>query len=378
MASRRLRSARRVRFVLAWALVSFAAGQAALGWYVTRVRPQIRDPEYAIILGGLKARLAREPHRPLAVLLGSSRFASSVRPSVLPPAAGPTPPLLHNCSVLASGPIRELQTFQRLLDEGIQPDYLFVEAWSLYLVQRCDWWEEAYIRVKDLRPVDWSILSYCPDLKPVLRHQLLENLLAPGYAFRQSLLEHWAPYLPQPRNASEFACWSWTDPKRRHIEDGWIDPPGEPHPPRPGSLEAGAWPLGMRAFCDPFEVHPPADCALRELLRLATERGIRTFLVLCPDPSVVRGPAGMDTWEANRAYLEEISRTYGVPVLDTRSWVPDEEFTDFAHIAKSAVEAYTRRFGRKILEPLLAGKALDPEVLLISPTSSPPAVGSAH
>jgi hypothetical protein len=364
-----------MRFVLAWTLLFFAGGQAALGWFITRARPQIRDPEYATVLAGLKARLAREPHRPLVVLLGSSRFASAVRPSVLP-AIGTMPPLVHNCSVLASGPIRQLQTFRRLLDERVQPDYLFVEVWTLYLVQRAHWWEEEYVRRKDLRPVDWSLLAYCPVLKAILRQQLLENVLAPGYAFRQPLLEHWAPYLLPPRQVTDVT--RWTDPQRRHIEDGWIDPPGEPHSPRPGSPEAAGWALGMRCFSDPFTVHPPADSALRELLRLARERGIRTFLVLCPDPSVVRGPAGMDTWEANCAYLEDISRTYGAPVVDTRTWVPDEEFTDYAHVARSAVEPYTLRFGREVLEPLLAGRALQPEVLLSPPSPSPPSAGPTH
>jgi hypothetical protein len=358
-------------------LAFFVSGQAAIGWFVSWVRPQLRDWEYSIILTGLKDRLAKQPQKPLIVLLGSSRGAAILRPSTLPQDSfGDTSPLVYNCSSLASGPIRELQVFHRLLAAGIQPDWLFIEVWAPYLAQRIMWWEEQSIGTRDLQLADRAILPYCPDLRRKLRHLLWENLLVPGFAFRQNLLQCWAPYLltrdaAAPQNG-------WVDPARRHSEDGWLDPPGESHPLKPGTLECGIWQANLRVICDPFRVHPPADLALRDLLRLAAERGIRTCLLLCPEPSTLRGPAGMDTWAAHCAYLEELSREYGPPVIDTRSWVPDDEFTDFSHVATQAVVPYTQRFGREVLGPMVAGQAPDARLLLKTQWFSPPSTNTAH
>jgi hypothetical protein len=283
---------------------------------------------------------------------------------------------VYNCSILASGPIRQLQTLRRLLGAGVRPDLLFVEAWAPYLVQRGDWWEEQVIQRHDLRPGDWDTLAYCPGLRTQLRRQLLEDLLVPGYAFRQSLLKHWRLHLLP--YAEEGPLNAWCDPSRRHPEDGWLDPPGEPHPLKPGTGDYLFWQASHRAVCDPFTPHPPAEQALRDLLRLAAERGIRTCLLLCPEPSAVRGPAGMETWEANRAYLEGLSREFAVPVADTRDWVADDGFTDFSHVVTSSARPYTERFGREVLQPLLAGRALQPNVLLNPSSYSPPRRGPAQ
>jgi hypothetical protein len=273
--------------------------------------------------------------------------------------------VLFNCSTVASGPIRELQMFRRLLDDGVRPDWLFVEVWTPYLTQRDCWFEETYIRKADLQLRDWRTLDYIRADKWQLWSRWLETQLAPAIAFREPLLRQTAPdLLPQNGARNE----SWYDPNRRHQEDGWLDPPDPPPQWRADAWEPRWWKMKMHLACDPFEVYPPADRALRELLGLAREKGIAVCLLLCPEHSVGRGPAGMLTWSANTAYLEALSREYGAPVIDTRDWVADAEFTDYFHAASTATVPYTRRFSEEVLSPLLAGKPLAPAVLL--PTSS--------
>src|SRR5262249_57475954 len=82
---------------------------------------------------GLRRRVAAPPHRPLLLMLGSSRPAVGFRPGVLSP-AGDDPdsgPLVFNFSLLSSGPVLELLCLQRLLDDGIRPDFVLVECWPL-------------------------------------------------------------------------------------------------------------------------------------------------------------------------------------------------------------------------------------------------------
>jgi hypothetical protein len=359
-----------------WALLFFIAGQAALAWYASWINPRVRDYEYGTIITGLKGRLAESPRRPLAVVLGSSRPAGAFRFSALPPLpAGVPEPVVFNCSVIASGPIRHLQTFRRLLHDGVRPDFLFIEVWSPYLTQREDWFEENLLRKHDLQPIDYPILSYCCHKRWSTRRQWLETQLAPAVAFRQGLLEQLAPdLLPPP----EPLPTEWVNHTRRHEEDGWFDPPGDHPNPAAYAFELGIWKVRLRKVCDPFQPHPPADRALREMLRLAREQEISVYLLLCPDHSGLRGPAGMDTWDAYARYLHELSQEFGAPVIDTRDWVPDDGFSDFIHVNRMATVPYTHRFGREVLEPLLAGGSLSPLVLLHPSPAPASGVAQTH
>jgi hypothetical protein len=374
MPARRSPVAGRSIRILGWMVLFYVLGEVALGCYVSWINPKVRDWEYGTILTGLKARLAESPHRPVVVVLGSSRPAGAFRFSALPPGPSGIPdPVVFNCSAIASGPIRELQVFRRLLHDGIRPDYLFVEVWSPYLVQREDWFEENLIRKRDLEPIDYGILSYCCQKRTATRRLWLETQLAPSVAFRHGLLEQFVPdLLPPPEPFSNL----WLDPARRHEEDGWFDPPGDHPDPQRAAWDLAIWKLRLRQVCDPFQVHPPADRALRTILRTAREKGIATYLLLCPDHSGLRGPAGMDTWPAYVAYLQDLSREYGSPVIDTRDWVADEGFSDFVHLSRTAAAPYTRRFGREVLDLLLAGAPLSSHLLF--PLSATPSSSLAQ
>jgi hypothetical protein len=375
MGARRAESGRRARRALAWSLALFAVGQAAVGWYVSRVRPEVRDPEYGAIITGLRTRLAAEPGRRLVLVLGSSRSAGLLRPTALePPPPGETAPLLYNCSMVASGPIRELQALRRLLHDGVRPDWLLIEVWTPYLVQRAWWYEDAFISSRDLRPADWPVLRYVPAQRAVARRNLLEGLLVPAATYRQQLMAALAPdLLPPP----EIQASAWEDPNRRHREDGWLDPPGPSRKWEP-AFELVWWQTALRTYWDPFVARPQADAALREMLSLAAGRGIRVCLLLCPDHSRLRGPAGMASWEANRAYLDQVSRDFGVPVIDTRDWVADKQFTDCVHACRAAAGPYTRRLAHEVLYPLVEGRPVTTAIQLAPASSSVAAAGPAH
>lgn len=371
MFHRQAKTAQRARRALVWTLVLIATGQAMAWWLVSHARPELRDPEYTPLITGLKARALRSPGKPVVIILGSSRSAGAIRPSVLP--ALPGDPVVFNCSTIASGPVRQLQVLRRLLDDGIRPDWLLVEVWSPYLVQRENYFEEGVLTRRDLRLSDWGMLSYFRDLRNVARKQILRNSFLPGVAYRGPILEHFAPDLVP---ACEPEC-EWVDPQRRHREDGWFDPPGPQKGHPTGAVLLAIWRERMHAFCDPFVPHAQADRALRDLLGLAARHGAQTALFLAPDHSGLRGPVGMQDWEANRLYLHAVAREHSAPVIDTRDWAQDSDFSDCVHLASRAAPAYTKRFGREVLSALLAGSPLSSS-LLLAPTASTPVAGLAQ
>jgi hypothetical protein len=102
-------------------------------------------------------------------------------------------------------------------------------------------------------------------------------------------------------------------------------------------------------------IDPRSDAALRGLLDECRAGGIRAALLLMPEPRDVRAWCTPPSRARVQAYLAELGREYGVPILDTRDWSPDEDFPEYCHLSPQGADAYSRLFGALVLRPLLAG-----------------------
>src|SRR5262249_4627122 len=93
-----------------WALLAFLGIQFSLCLLMDHWQLELRDPEYGYKLGRLRERLAEEPHRPLWIILGSSRSGLGFRPGVLPHcrAGDSESPILFNFALTGGGPLVEL------------------------------------------------------------------------------------------------------------------------------------------------------------------------------------------------------------------------------------------------------------------------------
>jgi hypothetical protein len=52
--------------------------------------------------------------------------------------------------------------------------------------------------------------------------------------------------------------------------------------------------------------------------------------------------------------IDELKREFGVPVIDARAWVPDDEFRDGHHLVAAGAARFTDRYGREVM-PLAMG-----------------------
>lgn len=323
---------RRPRAVLCCGLASFITVQLTLAIVMERRTPTWRDPEYGYKLARLQQRLVEKPDQPLTLVLGSSRAACGFRPDVLPESCG----LTFNFAIAGAGPLLELLQLRRLLAQGIRPQRVVVEILPPLLHQEQPFAETSRLPLDRLGYIDvLTLRHYWP--KPVstcLRWAL--GRMLPCFTNRFSLLSCLAPrWLPWDLRQDR---WHKLD---RH---GWLPYPYEvvtPEQYRRGLAHA-------RREYSPcftrFHITANADRTLRDLIELCQHHGIEVVLLTMPESGAFRGWYPSTALSRIAAYLEELSQTYQVPWIDSRTWLPDDRFCDGHHLLPSAAADFTRQF----------------------------------
>jgi hypothetical protein len=100
------------------------------------------------------------------------------------------------------------------------------------------------------------------------------------------------------------------------------------------------------------------DRCLRELLDLCVRRRIPVLLYLMPEGPVFAGWYSAAARTRIDAFVGELSRTYGLAVVDARDWLGEDLFADSHHLLTDGATAFTRRFAREALLPFLEGRLL--------------------
>jgi hypothetical protein len=345
----RARPARRGRSpaaALAFGLLFFAVLQAALAVAVEGRQSRLRDPEFAARLPRLRARLAERPGAPLVLVLGSSRTLLGLRPAALPPlrAADGREPVVFNASLLGAGPFLESVCLRRLLAEGVRPDCVVLEYWPPTEIVEA-------VRGVPAERLAWSDLAvlarYVPDAARLYGAWGLARLF-PFWTYHADLLRRCAPAALPPAARRD---------DRLYPADGsgWapctIGRTAEDRRRLHAETLAGCGPF-LRAF----EPSPAAGRALRDLLATCRRERIAVVLLYMPEASPLRAcyppavRAGLD------GHLRRLAGEFGVPLVDARDWSPDEDFADGVHLRPGGAEAFTARFGREVLQPVLRGE----------------------
>jgi hypothetical protein len=336
-----------------WGLLFFVCLQVALAIPMEHWRPDLRDLEYGYKVARLRARRADQPGRPLLAVLGSSRANHGFRPDALPPlpavrpprGGDPRPPVVFNAALMGSGPILELLCLHRLLADGVRPDWVLLECWPPFLYQDG---ERAEIYKIPVARLGWDDLA----------------VLAPYYPDRCGLYQDWCLARVMPWSSSRFTLLTQFArdglPREGRRDDQWV------------FIDGSGW-LPYRHATDPVHVQarlprvrdlfrpalehgrPSADSdrALREAIALCRREGIAVGLLYMPEAPVFRGWYAPAARAEADAYLRRLSRECRVPLLDARTWRPDEDFADGIHLTPAGAAAFTEQCGRELLPGFL-------------------------
>ncbi len=341
---------------VAWALAGYFAINLAVFAVVDIVRPELRDGEYGRRLESLRVRVAEAPHRPLVVVIGSSRVAMDVCPraweEVRP--GGDSDPLIFNMARVGGGPLMNLMTLRRLHADGIRPAAVVLEYWPPLLREEGPFREDDRIDSDRLYNCDRPFVRSYLQAPERTERRMLAVRLSPVFEHRTVWMREAAPrWLPLEKRI---------DAAVRPLDPwGWLpglDRVGFQQESRNSRLEhcEGIY----RQQLAGLRIDPVADRAIREAIAFARENGIAVAFTYLPESNEFRSWYTPEAEKLGCDYLAGLCRELRVPLIDARSWLPDEELADGFHATRSGAEVFIRRFGPAVRGTFPAlGGALD-------------------
>jgi hypothetical protein len=349
---RKARQVRRGRAAVLWALGAFLALQAAFHYPLTRLWPQLRDAEYGNKIAALRnKRSGPGRNHPLIVALGSSMTAMALCPDALATCQpnDPDGPLVYNFAMNSSGNVVQLLCLRRLLDEGIRPDLVLVEASPHFLYRKHNTYQQGeFFPHLRLEAGDFAVLNRYADQPrrlwrrwckaqtwPWLAHRHnIQNWLIPSWVGRELLVHHLWIHTDE---------WGWeTMPNPQQIHDRYFKSPN-----RRAAIHNYLRYLGRQPFDRDMER------ALAEVIETCQSRQIAVVLVRPPEHRWVREGYAQGADPRMAALFRELTARTGVPLVDGKDWVPDTGFINGMHVSADGARTFTRRFEREVLRPML-------------------------
>lgn len=340
--------AQRGRRALAWGLVWVLALHVGLSIALETWLPVARDPEYGRKLALLCRRIAEDPQRPLVLVLGSSRSGLGVRPAAFEARRDPMgrAPRVFNFAMTGGGPVHELMFLRRLLARGIHPRMVLIEVHPLFLHQEGGCAEENWLNINRLEWCDLEVVARYHSNYPAVRHHWVWSRLAPWWAHRFTLLALFEPRWVQQESRPD----SWT----RLDRDGWLtfhrEQVTDEEYRRAREVAKNEYERALQLF----RVTEVPDRAIRELLDLCRGHGIATGLFVMPEGSDFRSWYPEDTRQQIDRYLAALCQEYQCPLADATCWIEDGLFSDSHHLLPAGANRFSQRFGREVLQPMLA------------------------
>lgn len=342
----------RIRSSARTAVLTGVVAFLALQFVLDRLLDGLWRPFYHQRVSGIRRAIREAGDGCLVVMLGSSRTTHGLRGDVIGPQLARelgAPVVVYNAGIPGDGPVMNLLTLRRLLDDDVRPELLLVEVLPAML-------SGGNGIPGDIRPTHLATDSMRYDELSFLRHysrarrpvDALEwwlSRLTPIYHLRTRILSALQPRLLPREDQFELL------PEEAL---GWvpIDSPLNTPRKRPLALAAAKreYVLQLRRF----KPNEPSIEATEELLKLCRQEQIRVALVLMPEGPVFRSWYSRGVRSGIHRLLDTLARRHGAPVVDARAWMNDEkDFLDSHHLLPAAAEAFSRQLGEQALLPLL-------------------------
>ena len=76
-------------------------------------------------------------------------------------------------------------------------------------------------------------------------------------------------------------------------------------------------------------------------------------LVLMPEGPAFRTFYPADAWRQIRGFVDTLKGEYGIPIVNARDWMAEEDFLDSHHLLPSAATVFSERLGQAGILPLV-------------------------
>jgi hypothetical protein len=323
------------------AVGGFLALTAAFALIVDTRFPEWYDREYHVRRDLLDERMAEAPDRPLCLVIGSSRLVADFMPERLNNLYdGGRPVTVFNYAHFGAGPRMNLVQVHRVLRDGTRPTHIVLELVPGFLVH-------------DDLPIQQMSLADVPLLWPysnrtrLTGHMTLQRLNG-VHRNRTALLRAVAPnfvtYTDEEKEPALLALGG---------DDYWArrDEPAEYE-------QIALTTLAIRRFqsrMNHFQIAPHLAATMNDLIELCRSEGIQVAVVLTPENSQFLSWYRPGAEEELQRYLHKLRTKFDVPIVDARTWIADDDFTDPHHLKTRGAEEFTDRLEQELLRPWLAG-----------------------
>lgn len=326
-----------------WTVAGFLAFTIASVAMIDSRCPQWYDREYQVRRELLSDRVRENPEKPVCLMIGSSRTVVNFMPEKLAPMhdAQGREVLFFNYSHFGAGSRMNMMQAHRALRDGVRPTHVIIELVPGFLVH--DDLPTENIAIVDI-PFLWQ---YCNQWRLIGRETILR--LNNVYRTRTTLLR-WA--------APEFVTRSEAERDPTLFPMGGDNKWGRLDVPTEKEKAALTW-LAVRRFkerMETFHIDPQLAAASDEVIAFCLRNGMCVTVLLTPEDSRFR------SWYAPWAetelqhYLAELRNRYQVPIVDARTWIDDEGFSDPHHLNGKGSAEYMIRLEHEVLRPFVAGE----------------------
>lgn len=348
---------RRAALSILTGVVLVLASQVVTGYAIHTEKSPLRDPIYYDKLDLFCTHPAFFPNghnslanQPLTVLfIGSSRTMNAVDAGALGPQLSTAlgrPVEAFNFGQAGAGPVTNAIYARRLLRAGAKTDFVLIEIHPVFLAgQRPDPPETRWLLPFRLRPEELPLVRQMGFPAETPSSHGVRGWLAPWYEYRFLVIDRYAPYFLMHNSRLNGG----------HEPDhhGFTRLQNSVSPQRKAEFLNIAHGQYLEYFGG-FRPNGPGVAAIRDTLEQCRAAGWRAGLVLMPESATWRGwydPEGLRQLDV---VVSQLAKEYGVPVFDTRTWIPDELTIDGHHLSGVGADVLTQRLAHESLAPWLA------------------------